>query len=78
MYGQGVSKVGEVIDLGVEFDIIKKAGSWFSYNGEKLGQGRDSVKNLLLDNPELMEELEGKIKAASGLLPTEPTVSAED
>ncbi|TFV93309.1 recombinase RecA [Algoriphagus kandeliae] len=73
MYGQGISKVGEVIDLGVEFDIIKKAGSWFSYNGEKLGQGRDAVKNLLLDNPELMEELEGKIKAAAGLLPVDPT-----
>ena len=67
MYGQGISKVGEIIDLGVEFDIIKKAGSWFSYNGEKLGQGRDSVKNILLDNPELMEELEVKIKAAAGL-----------
>ncbi|MBN3520393.1 recombinase RecA [Algoriphagus lutimaris] len=68
MYGQGISKVGEIIDLGVEFDIIKKAGSWFSYNGEKLGQGRDSVKSLLLDNPELMEELEVKIKAAAGLV----------
>ncbi|MBA4299403.1 recombination protein RecA [Algoriphagus alkaliphilus] len=78
MYGQGISKVGEIIDLGVEFEIIKKAGSWFSYNGEKLGQGRDSVKNLLLDNPELMEELEGKIKSASGLLPTEPTISIEE
>lgn len=78
MYGQGISKVGEVIDLGVELEIIKKAGSWFSYNGEKLGQGRDAVKNLLLDNPELLDELEGKIKAASGLLPTEPTVSLED
>lgn len=74
MYGQGISKVGEIIDLGVEFEIIKKAGSWFSYNGEKLGQGRDSVKNLLLDNPELMDELEVKIKAASGLLPTQPTI----
>src|SRR5690606_29484529 len=78
MYGKGVSKVGEIIDLGVEFEIIKKAGSWFSYNGEKLGQGRDSVKNLLLDNPELMEELEVKIKSASGLLPTEPTISIEE
>ncbi|WP_200974167.1 recombinase RecA [Echinicola sp. 20G] len=67
MYGQGISKVGEIIDLGVEFDIIKKAGSWFSYEGNKLGQGRDAVKNLLLDNPELMEELENKIKAKSGL-----------
>jgi recombination protein RecA len=78
MYGQGISKVGEVIDLGVELEISKKAGSWFSYNGEKLGQGRDAVKNLLLDNPELLEELEGKIKGASGLLPTEPTISLED
>lgn len=78
MYGQGISKVGEVIDLGVELEIIKKAGSWFSYNGEKLGQGRDAVKNLLLDNPELLEELEGKIKGASGLLPTEPTISLEE
>ena len=78
MYGQGISKVGEVIDIGVELEIIKKAGSWFSYNGEKLGQGRDAVKNLLLDNPELLEELEGKIKGASGLLPTQPTISSED
>ena len=78
IYGQGISKVGEVIDLGVELEIIKKAGSWFSYNGEQLGQGRDAVKNLLLDNPELLDELEGKIKGASGLLPTEPTSSLED
>ena len=61
MYGKGISKVGEVIDLGVEFEIIKKAGSWFSYGDTKLGQGRDAVKNLLLDNPELMDELETKI-----------------
>ncbi|MFN3801818.1 recombinase RecA [Belliella pelovolcani] len=67
MYGQGISKVGEIIDLGVEFDIIKKAGSWFSYEGNKLGQGRDAVKSLLLDNPELMEELEKKIKEKAGL-----------
>lgn len=67
MYGLGISKVGEIIDLGVEFEIIKKAGSWFSYEGNKLGQGRDSVKNLLLDNPELMEELEKKIKDRAGL-----------
>ena len=64
MYGQGVSKVGEVIDLGVDFEIIKKSGSWFSYGETKLGQGRDSVKTLLLDNPDLMDELEGKIKEA--------------
>ncbi|WP_339607942.1 recombinase RecA [uncultured Roseivirga sp.] len=63
MYGQGISKAGEIIDIGVEMEIVKKAGSWFSYNGEKLGQGRDSVKALIEDNPELMDELERKIKA---------------
>ena len=62
MYGKGISKVGEIIDLGVDFEIVKKAGSWFSYDDTKLGQGRDAVKALLLDNPELMEELEIKIK----------------
>lgn len=68
MYGLGISKVGEIIDLGVELDIIKKAGSWFSYEGNKLGQGRDAVKSLILDNPELMTELEGKIRSkVSGL-----------
>lgn len=64
MYGQGISKVGEIIDLGVENNIVQKSGSWFSYDGTKLGQGRDAVKNLLLDNPELMEELEQKISDA--------------
>ena len=62
MYGEGISKVGEIIDLGVELNVLKKAGSWFSYEGNKLGQGRDAVKKLLLDNPELMEDLESKIK----------------
>src|SRR5580692_3858731 len=62
MFGEGISKAGEIIDLGVEHNIIKKAGSWFSYGETRLGQGRDAVKQLLLDNPELMEELEGKIK----------------
>lgn len=62
MYGEGVSKVGEIVDLGVEHGIIQKSGSWFSYNGTKLGQGRDSVKQLLQDNPELSDELEAKIK----------------
>jgi len=64
MYGAGISKVGEIIDLGVEYEIVKKSGSWFSYGDTKLGQGRDAVKSLLLDNPELFEELEGKIRAA--------------
>jgi recombination protein RecA len=61
MYGEGISKTGEIVDLGVEYEIIEKSGSWFSYGGTKLGQGRDSIKVLLKDNPELMEELEGKI-----------------
>jgi recombination protein RecA len=63
MFGEGISKAGEIIDLGVDFEIIKKAGSWFSYGDTKLGQGRDGVKQLLLDNPDLMDELEAKIKA---------------
>ena len=64
MYGQGISKIGEIIDLGVELNIVKKSGSWFSYGETRLGQGRDAVKSLLLDNPELSEELEKKIKDA--------------
>ncbi len=62
MYGRGISKSGEIVDIGVELDVIQKSGSWFSYSGNKLGQGRDSVKQLIEDNPELMEELENKIK----------------
>ena len=62
MYGEGVSKTGEILDLAVEFEIIKKAGSWFSYGETKLGQGRDAVKSLIKDNPELADELEAKIK----------------
>lgn len=62
MYGEGISKTGEILDLAVEFEIIKKSGSWFSYGDTKLGQGRDAVKALIKDNPELAEELEAKIK----------------
>ena len=62
MYGRGISKSGEIVDLGVELNAIQKSGSWFSYDGNKLGQGRDSVKQLIEDNPELMEQLEKKIK----------------
>ena len=61
IYGEGISKIGEIIDLGVNYEIIKKSGSWFSYGDSKLGQGRDAVKTLLQDNPDLMDELEGKI-----------------
>ena len=77
MFGEGISKVGEIIDIGVEAGIIKKAGSWFSYGDTKLGQGRDGVRDMLKDNPELMAELEAKIKAtvavdADALMDTKP------
>ena len=62
IFGEGVSKTGEIIDMGVELGIVQKSGSWFSYNSDKLGQGRDAVKQLLLDNPELSKEIEGKIR----------------
>jgi len=64
MYGEGISKVGEVLDIAVEHEIIKKSGSWFSYDDTKLGQGRDAVKSIIKDNPELLDELEEKIKQA--------------
>jgi recombination protein RecA len=64
MYGEGISKTGEILDLGVDFGIVKKSGSWFSYGETKLGQGRDAVKELIKDNPDLAEELETKIKEA--------------
>ena len=64
MFGEGISKSGEIVDLGVEYGIIKKSGSWFSYGDSKLAQGRDAVKALLKDNPELCEELEAKIMQA--------------
>ncbi len=63
LYGKGISRSGEVLDMAIELDIIQKSGSWFSYNGQKLGQGRDNVKEILLSNPEMMAEVEAKIKA---------------
>ncbi len=66
IYGEGISKLGEIIDIGVDHDIIKKSGSWYSYGDTKLGQGRDAVKSLLADNPELAEELEAKIREVIG------------
>ena len=64
LYGEGISKVGEILDLGVEFDIIKKSGSWFSYGDSKIGQGREAVRQLLIDNPEFAEEVEAKVREA--------------
>ncbi|MEM7511218.1 MAG: DNA recombination/repair protein RecA, partial [Bacteroidota bacterium] len=71
MFGEGISHAGEVLDLAVELDIIKKAGSWFSYGGSKLGQGRDTVKNILRDNPELMQEVETKVLIEKGIIEEE-------
>ena len=72
LYGEGISRLGEVIDLGVEHNIIKKAGSWFSYEDQKLGQGRDAVKQIFIDNPELQERIEKQIRE---LLSTGPSIS---
>jgi len=63
-FGEGISKIGEIVDLGTELGILKKSGSWYSYNDTKIGQGRDAVKNMLKDNPELCDEVEGLIAAA--------------
>jgi recombination protein RecA len=78
LYGEGISKAGEVLDLAVECSVVQKSGSWFSYNGDKLGQGRDAVKNILADNPELLEELEGKVMASKGLLLAKASVSMDE
>ena len=64
MYGEGISKVGEIVDLGVDFDVIKKSGSWYSYGDRRLAQGRDAVKDLLTADEPLMEEIEGKVREA--------------
>ena len=63
IFGEGISKIGEIIDLGVEKNIIQKSGSWFSYDGTKIGQGRDSVKQILADNPDMADQIEAKIRA---------------
>lgn len=86
MFGEGISKAGEVVDLGVEYGVIKKSGAWFSYNGSKLGQGRDAVKKVIKENPELMEELSAKItaamdearNAARGTKPSNPFLPGKD
>ena len=77
MYGEGISKAGELLDLGVETGIVNKAGSWFSYGSDKLGQGRDAVKNLLVDNPELMEQIEREILIKKGLIEQDETEPVE-
>ena len=77
MYGQGISKAGEIIDLGVDMDVVQKSGSWFSYDGTKIAQGREAAKQFILDNPELASEIENKIKAKiSGAAEPEPVVTS--
>ncbi len=80
LYGQGISRAGEVLDMAVDFDIIKKSGSWFSYNGDKLGQGRETVKDTIHENTKMMRELERKIKlkVAGEILPEEKPVTLDN
>lgn len=77
MYGEGISKTGELVDLGVKSGIVEKAGAWFSYNGEKIGQGRENAKKFLKENPEIADEIEAKIRADAGHLTTEMIGDAE-
>jgi recombination protein RecA len=67
MYGKGISKMGDILDLAVKENIVVKAGAWFSYNGDKIGQGRENAKIFLQDNPELADEIEAKVRASAGL-----------
>ena len=75
MFGEGISRSGEVLDLAVNLGIVKKSGAWFSYEGKKLGQGRDAVKGVIKDNPELMEELDKKVRAKLKELQSQPSES---
>jgi recombination protein RecA len=77
IYGEGISKVGEIVDLGVALNVIQKAGSWFSYGGNKLAQGRDAVKGLLQDNPELLDTLQGLIHAQIHNVPHHQAIDSE-
>ena len=78
VFGEGISKVGEILDMGVELAILQKSGSWFSYGTDKLGQGRDAVKELLKDNPEMANEIEGKIRARLSEILSAGAVNAEE
>ncbi len=72
MYGEGISKEGNIIDMGVELGLVKKSGAWFNYGEERLGQGRENAKQFLIDNPDIIEELDKKIRQESGLAKKEP------
>ncbi len=77
MYNEGISRAGGILDLGVQFDIINKAGTWYSYGEERIGQGRENVKNFLNEHPEITKEIEYKIKKTAGLIPEEETEKKE-
>lgn len=78
MYGQGISREGEIVDLGTEFEVIDKSGAWYSYNGDRLGQGKENVKNFMRENPEVMAEIDRKIRQEMGIIaPDEVTDSPE-
>ncbi|MEG0750060.1 MAG: DNA recombination/repair protein RecA, partial [Carnobacterium sp.] len=79
MYGEGISQVGELVDMGSEKDIIDKSGAWYSYEGERIGQGRENAKKYFIDHPELRAEIEEKVRAAYGIgdAPAEPVESAK-
>ena len=78
MYGEGISKVGEIVDIGAEFDIIQKSGSWYSYGDERIGQGRENVKQFLKENPAIQQEIEGKIRESLGMVAGSYTIAAHD
>jgi recombination protein RecA len=77
LYGQGISREGEIIDLGVKNGIVDKAGAWYSYNGDRIGQGKDNVRGFLKENPEIAQEIEGKIRAIVFPQPEEAAVAEE-
>jgi recombination protein RecA len=78
MYGEGVSKEGSIVDIGAEMDIVQKSGAWFSYSGDRLGQGRENAKQFLKDNPSVRDAIEKKIRENSNLITTIPPVSNEE
>ena len=76
LYGQGISRQGEIIDLGVDAKIVEKSGAWYSYNGEKIGQGKDNAREYLRENPDIAAEIENKVRAALGVVAMNPTAAA--
>ena len=78
MFGEGISRVGEILDLGTEYGVLKKSGSWFSYEDSRIGQGRDAVKNVLRDNPELCDEIAAKLAEAMAQTPAAQVESKEE